>query len=62
LLAMRAVSHLSRKCGYEVSLRSLFEAPTIAQLAGEIEKVGARRKTPPADPFAGDAGLEEGSI
>jgi hypothetical protein len=37
LLATRVASRLSRRFDLEIPLRGLFEAPTVAQLAGRIE-------------------------
>ncbi len=48
LLAMRVVSRLRSSFGLELSVRALFESPTAAQLASEIEQL--RREAPPLVP------------
>lgn len=39
LMATRMMAHIHRELGCEISLRQLFESPTIAQLAAEIENI-----------------------
>ncbi|HEX8273712.1 MAG TPA: amino acid adenylation domain-containing protein [Longimicrobiaceae bacterium] len=48
LLATRVVSQVRRVFGVEVSLRALFEGPTVAELAGRVEEI--RRAGAPALP------------
>ncbi|MEM7588225.1 MAG: amino acid adenylation domain-containing protein, partial [Acidobacteriota bacterium] len=63
LLATQVVSRLRQRCGIELPVRSLFEAPTVAQLAEAAE--AAERERQPLIPqridhnanTAGDAGL-----
>ncbi|HXO22566.1 MAG TPA: amino acid adenylation domain-containing protein [Thermoanaerobaculia bacterium] len=49
LLALQVVSRLRERCGLEVPVRALFEAPTLAGLARWIAaaEVGVRRELPP---------------
>ena len=51
LLATQIVSRLRESHGVEVSLRAFFEAPTVAGLAGTIERLRAAREEPTAPPI-----------
>jgi len=44
LLGARLVSSIQAACGFEVSLRTLFEAPTVARLAETLSAEGAVRR------------------
>lgn len=51
LLAMQMVSQLRRRLEIDVSIRALFEAPTIASLASHIEAVRRSPQAVPAHPI-----------
>lgn len=51
LLAMQMVSRLRRRLEIDVSIRALFEAPTIASLASHIEAVRRSAQSVPAHPI-----------
>jgi amino acid adenylation domain-containing protein/non-ribosomal peptide synthase protein (TIGR01720 family) len=50
LLATQVVSRVREACGVELSLRALFESPTLEDLAGRIEEE-RRQRTPQAPPI-----------
>ncbi|MCP4663535.1 MAG: amino acid adenylation domain-containing protein, partial [bacterium] len=51
LLATQVISRASHALGIEIALRLLFEKPTIAALAVEIEKLSATRRGRPREPL-----------
>jgi acyl carrier protein len=60
LLATRVLSRLGRAFGVEVPLKTLFEAPTVAGLAAEVERLlqrGAGLEAPPIEPVRRDRPL-----
>ncbi|GHO80002.1 hypothetical protein KSD_77730 [Ktedonobacter sp. SOSP1-85] len=55
LLAMQVIAHVQQALGVELALRTLFEAPTIAELAQRIEalqQLGSSEGLPPLVPMA----------
>jgi amino acid adenylation domain-containing protein len=57
LLAVQFVSRVRETCGVEVSLRSVFERPTLSAMAAEVERAlrqGGGLEAPPIVPVAGD--------
>ncbi|HEV7518863.1 MAG TPA: amino acid adenylation domain-containing protein, partial [Thermoanaerobaculia bacterium] len=50
LLATRVISRVRQAFGVEVPLRSLFEAPTVAAFARQVELAGGGRQAPPLVP------------
>ncbi|MBV9790255.1 MAG: non-ribosomal peptide synthetase, partial [Chloroflexi bacterium] len=61
LLATQLVSRLRKTFGIELPLRSIFETPTVAELAQQIEQAlasGAERALPPLVPIARRPGME----
>jgi amino acid adenylation domain-containing protein/non-ribosomal peptide synthase protein (TIGR01720 family) len=56
LLATRIVSRVTQAFEVELSLRELFEKPTVAALAETIESIGRGPKAMPLEPIAREAG------
>ncbi|TCP59164.1 amino acid adenylation domain-containing protein [Tumebacillus sp. BK434] len=57
LLATQAVSRLRKLFGVELPVKALFQAPTVAQMAVEIKRLGRGADLPPITRAARDAAL-----
>jgi amino acid adenylation domain-containing protein len=57
LLATQVISRLRSIFGVELTVRTLFESPTVAMLARRIEQASRKSKAPPIEPVSREHGV-----